>query len=203
MFKSVCLVSALALSALALVGLTPAAAAVHVESCMEKEKECKTATVGTTYETLSKEFVLGEGGEALDKCELKTTHEVKDATSESAKDPIEVITTKATFSNCSGEEGTLKATGLPWKLTTTQSEWEISHTVELMGYGFTGFFCEWVLNAPGDLVTENLDTRVVTGHMLGQGSVPCALLLKPVNHALAMVSVNDPKLTGAKDVVVK
>lgn len=202
MFKSVCLASALALSALALAGLTPAAAAVHVESCMEKEKECKTATVGTTYETVSKEFLLGEKG-SRDKCELTTTHEVKDATSENSKDPLEVTTTKATFSNCSGEEGTLKATGLPWKLTTNTAEWEASHTVELMGYGFTGFFCEWVLNAPNDLVRENLDTRVVTGNMLGQGSVACALLLIPVNHALAMVSVNDPKLTGAKDVVVK
>lgn len=202
MLKAICLASVLALSALSFAAVTPAAAAVHVETCMEKEKECKTATVGTTYETVSKEFLLGEGG-SLDKCELKTTHEVKDATSENSKDPLEVTTTKATFSNCSGEEGTLKATGLPWKLTTTTAEWEVSHTVELMGYGFTGFFCEWVLNAPNDLVRENLDTRVVTGNMLGQGSVPCALLLKPVKHALAMVSVNDSKLSGAKDVIVK
>jgi hypothetical protein len=203
MLKPIGLAMASALLVLAVAGISPAAAAVHVESCMEKEKECKTSTVGTTFETVSKDFTIKEGETVLDKCELTTTHEVKDASSESAIDPIEVVTTKAVFSSCSGSEGMLKATGVPWKWTTTQSEWEKSHVTELGGYGFTGVTCDWVIEAPNDLVKENQDTRFVSGFLRGQGSVSCAMRLLTVGHTLAMSSVSDPKLSGAKDIRVK
>jgi hypothetical protein len=134
---------------------------------------------------------------------LETTHKVTDPTSESAEDPIEVITTEAVFSNCSGSEGELEPTGLPWKSTTTESKWNETHTVELFGYGFKGNSCEWVLEAPNHLVHENTDTRFVTGYMRGAGSVWCAVFrLLTVGHTLAMGNVSDPNLTGAKDVIV-
>jgi hypothetical protein len=203
MFKSICLTAVLALSALVVAGATPAAASVHVYTCMKKGEECKVASTGTTYETVSKEFVMKENEEVLDKCELYTTHKVVDPTSESAEDPMEVTTTAATFSNCSGSEGSLKAEGLPWSWKTNSAEYEKTQDVLLSAYSFKGFFCTWVLNAPGDLVRENLNTRVVTGNMLGQGSLACALLLISVNHTLAMNGVSDPNLSGAVDVVVK
>jgi hypothetical protein len=198
MFKSIWLTVSGVLIALALVGATPAVA-LHVESCMKVGAECKTATVGTTYQTVSKEYVVEEKEKVIDKCELNTTHEVKDATSEGEKDPLEVITTKAVFSKCT--ESALTATGLPWKLTTNKTAYEKSQDVAINGYGFSGFFCDWVQSAPGDLMFENLATRLVTGHAVGLGG--CSLFLISVRHTLAMAGVSDPNLAGAVDVVVK
>jgi hypothetical protein len=131
-----------ALVLLAVAGATPAAATTyHIESCTENEKECKTSSVGTTYETTSDEFVVKAGEKVLDECKVTMVMKVIDPTTEKKGDEMEMSVTKMQFTECT--ESGIEAEGLPWIEEADAVSYESTQAFEIRDFTYNIFGCSY------------------------------------------------------------
>jgi hypothetical protein len=204
MFKFTCSVGGLVLALLAF-AVSPAGAAIHIESCMKEETECKTASVGTTFKLTSKEFFIEteKEKEVLDKCNnVSLSGKVTDPTSEKAGDPLSYSITAVTYSECSSVG--LKASNLPWTVTTDEPTLKETGKMEVQNELInTSDGCAYVEVAPNDL----LKTKWESGKILDEGYLKkelgsCLLPLWWFKVTYHVSEVSDPNLAGATGLVV-
>jgi hypothetical protein len=190
---------------MALVCASSVSAAIHIKSCT-KESSCQTATVGTTFEGSTKNFVVrgeGEEGEVVDECESTLTGKVTDPTSTGAEDPLEYLITKNTFANCT--KGVLEAALLPWSVVTDQPSYEESGTLEEAGVLITNWLgCGYAEQAPNHLLQVRQDgfsTLLEEGRLRKENGF-CLFSLWWYKRTITLFGVNDPNLPGAKSIVI-
>ncbi len=208
MIKSIGLAMSLALAAVVVAGASTAAAAFHIESCMEGGKTCKTASVGTTFKAVSdKNFTFESKGKVENECEAQLEGKVTDPTTEKAKDNMEYTFTKVEFSKCSTEAVT--ATNLPWHATVDQPGFEETNDFKIDDLTYTTFFnCKYKTNPPFDLMygeyhSVNPSRLLVVGFVIyDSGPFYCQALTADAG-VVHLSSVSDPNLAGATDLVVQ
>ncbi len=203
MFKSLGLASLLALFVLVL-GVAPATATVHrYLSCTEK-KECKTASVGTTFEGTEGEFIIkGEEGSVINKCELTVKGKIVDPITEKEKDKMETSVTSVTLTKCTKSE--VGAASLPWVDSIDATEYEGAGAWEVTPWAFTLFGCNYSI---GGILHTMLETKTLINRSIftqGIGSVLkegapnlfCKALLGDT-YSLWTHLISDPGLADAK-----
>lgn len=208
MARSIGLATFLTLAVAAVLGTSTAAAAFHIESCMEGGKTCKTASVGTTFKGVSDEnFTFETEGKVEDECEAQIEGKVTDPTTEKAKDNMEFTFTKVEFSKCSTELVT--ATNLPWHATVDQPAFEETKDFKIDDLTYTTFLnCTYKTNPPFDLMygeyhSVNPSRLLAVGFVVyDSGPFYCSSLRADAG-VVHLSSVSDPNLTGATDLVVQ
>jgi hypothetical protein len=206
MIKSLYVATSLVL-AMALFGVAPASATTfHIKSCLKEGKECKTSSVGTTFEAKS-EITFKKEEKLENKCILTLSAKVDDATTEKAGDDMALSITKASFTECSATG--VEATGLPWKAEADAPEFEEKGAIELFPYKFkttvlgcvyevtaVDLMLSYFVNAPSFWL--NLDVGSVKETTGGFFCWPLLnLRYDPVTPLL-----NDPNYTNANTLVV-
>jgi hypothetical protein len=205
MIKSLGWAVSLAIAAIALAASSPAFAAIHIESCMKGTEECKPASVGTTFEATTKKFVEEAEGKIQNECEESLKAEIVDATSEKAEDWMEYDVSSVKFSNCTG--GSVEAGSLPWEWATDKPTFEETGGGEFRRYLIANIFCSYILSPPVHLVWETWDygnpsKLLDEGILKYHSGFPC-WSLEAEQSVLTVTAVNDPKLTGATNLVMK
>jgi hypothetical protein len=106
----------------------------HIKSCLKEGKECKTSSVGTTFESKS-EITFSKEEKVENKCTLTLSAKVTDPTTEKAGDNMAFSVTKATFSGCSSSA--VEPTGLPWTIDADATEFAANGALEIWPFTFT------------------------------------------------------------------
>jgi len=140
MRKIFLLAAPLALLALVSLGVAPASATLHrFESCLENE-ECKTSSVGTTFEGTEGEFVIENEEKVINKCALTVEGEIIDSTTEKKGDEMEASITTANLTSCSSSEVELN---VPWTESIDAPTFEESAEWEIEPWSFQLFGCNY------------------------------------------------------------
>jgi uncharacterized membrane protein len=202
MTKSLVLTALLTLFVLA-VEVAPATATVHrYLSCTEK-KECKTASVGTTFEGTEGEFVIkDEKGSVINKCVLSVKGKIVDPITEKENDELESAVTSVTLTKCTNSE--LEAASLPWVASIDAPEYEAADAWEVTPWAFKLFGCNYSIGGTHTMLeTNTLINRSIftsgTGTVLKEGApnLICKGLLND-SYSLWTHLASDPGLADAK-----
>jgi hypothetical protein len=182
---------------------------LHIESCMTEEgTNCKTATVGTTFEETTAAIVFkgeGEGEEPPNaECSATTNGKITDATSEKAGDEMEVSITKVSLSECTG--ATVTAGGLPWSAGADIPAFKVDGKFEYRAYLVTDGNCAFQVSPTDRLFYEwDAGTRrwLDLGELKVQPLQPAGCFrLMDVEATLRSVSISDPNLPEALSLAV-
>jgi hypothetical protein len=192
MLKSLGVATALALLALAVVSVTPAAAtSFYIESCTKEEAECKPSSAGTEFEATSEEFVVEEKGEVINECTLSVVGEVIDSVTEKEGDDMELAITSAEFTECSFEP--IEAEGLPWIGEVDAAEYEATGLFQLIDLKYSLFGCYYATGGT-HFATSSFESgkgfqlTLTTGTaLLTKGWFLCSNLTSPTFHSLVLL----------------
>jgi hypothetical protein len=207
MTKLFALTAISAFTALAMGVVAPAfATTYHVKTCMENE-ECKTSSVGTTYEGSTKEFLVEDEKEkVINKCSLSLKNKVGDPTTEKKGDNIELSVTGVKLSECT--TSAIEPLGLPWVAAFDAPEYESTGDYEREKFELKTWFGNCVYNLESGLlahyvleqtsVVNRVEYTKVKGvlGLEGEPGIFCSSLYR-FKFTVSVNLISDPGLPGA------